>query len=90
MESHSLKETSRVFRVGKNAIIEWIKKYRETGDLSNKHLNRRFKKIDPEKLKAHKGKPVFGKISGRKFKRTSIVATKLGKILVSPMQSLQK
>lgn len=35
---------------------------------------------------ALKGKLVFGKIPGRKFKRTSIVAEKLGKTLVAPMQ----
>lgn len=35
---------------------------------------------------APKGKLVVGKISGRKFKRTSIVAAKLGKMLVAPMQ----
>ena len=47
---HTLKETSEVFGTSINAISQWVKKYKETGDLSNKPLNRGFKKIDPEKL----------------------------------------
>ncbi len=50
MSGYTLKETSEVFEVGINTISQWVKKYKETGDLSNKPLNRRFKKIDPEKL----------------------------------------
>lgn len=55
LEGHALKETSSVFRVGQSTIMKWVKKYQETGDLSNKPLNRSFKKIDPEKLKAYIG-----------------------------------
>ena len=33
--------------------MEWEKQYKKTGDLSNKPLKRRFRKIDPEKLKAY-------------------------------------
>lgn len=47
---HTLKETKEVFGVGINTISQWVKKYEETGDLSNKPIKRRFKKIDPEKL----------------------------------------
>ena len=47
---HTLKETSEVFGTSINAISQWVKKYRETGDLSDKPLNRGFKKIDPKKL----------------------------------------
>ena len=50
---HTLKETSEIFGVGKSTISEWTKKYKETGDLSNKPLNRSFKKIDPEKLREY-------------------------------------
>ncbi len=47
---HTLKETSEVFGAGINTISQWVKKYEETGDLSNKEVNRGFRKIDPEKL----------------------------------------
>ena len=50
MSGHTLKETKEVFGTGINTISQWVKKYKETGDLSNKPLNRGFKKIDPEKL----------------------------------------
>ena len=39
--------------IGKSTLNQWLKKYRETGDLSNKPLNRGYKKIDPEKLKKY-------------------------------------
>ena len=47
---HTLKETSEIFVAGINTISHWVKKYKETGDLSNKLLKRGFKKIDPKKL----------------------------------------
>lgn len=47
---HTLKETSEIFGAGINTISQWVKKYKETGGLSNKPLKRGFKKIDPEKL----------------------------------------
>ena len=53
MEGHTLIETAKVFGVGKRSVSRWEKQYAETGDLSNKPLNRGFKKIDPEKLKAY-------------------------------------
>ena len=53
MEGHTLIETAKVFGVGKTSVSRWEKQYAETGDLSNKPLNRGFKKIDPEKLKAY-------------------------------------
>ena len=53
LAGHTLKETSEIFGVGKSTISEWTKKYKETGDLSNKPLNRGFKKIDPEKLREY-------------------------------------
>lgn len=36
--------------------------------------------------RAPKGLPVYGKISGRKYKRTSIVAGQCGKRIVAPLQ----
>lgn len=50
---HSLKETAETFQVSVSAISKWKKKKKETGNLNNKPLNRTFKKIDPEKLKAY-------------------------------------
>lgn len=52
-EGHTLKETGKVFKVGKTTVSNWVKKKKETGDLHNKPLKRGFKKIDPEKLKAY-------------------------------------
>ena len=50
LSNNTLEETAEVFGVSKSAVSSWVKKYKETGDLSNKPLNRGFKKIDPEKL----------------------------------------
>lgn len=50
---HTIEETAEVFQVGKSTISEWKKKKKETGNLNKKPLNRTFKKIDPEKLKAY-------------------------------------
>ncbi len=35
---------------------------------------------------SQKGKPLFGVVSGKKFKRTGIVAAKMGKSIIAPMQ----
>ena len=53
LSGHTLEETSKIFGAGKSTICGWTKKYKETGDLTNKPLNRSFKKIDPEKLKQY-------------------------------------
>ena len=53
LSGHTIKETCEVFGVGNYAVSKWVKQYKETGDLSNKPLNRGCKKIDPEKLKAY-------------------------------------
>ena len=52
-EGHTYDETAKVFGIVKSTVHRWVKQYEETGDLSNKPLNRSFKKIDPEKLKAY-------------------------------------
>lgn len=53
LSGHTLNETAQIFGVSKSAVSEWVRKYQETGDLSNKPLNRTFKKIDPDKLKEY-------------------------------------
>ena len=50
---HTLKETSKVFKVSISAIEEWEKKLKERGNLENKALNRPHKKINPEMLRAY-------------------------------------
>lgn len=42
--------------------------------------------IHREYCRAKRGTKVIGKISGKKFKRTSIVAAKMGKKIVAPLQ----
>ena len=49
-KGHTYVETASAFGVGTSTIGAWVKKYRETGSLKNKPLNRGFKKIDPVKL----------------------------------------
>ena len=49
-EKHSLKETCEAFEISTTALNNWVKRYKETGSLANKALNRKHKKIDPEKL----------------------------------------
>jgi transposase len=36
--------------------------------------------------RSERGKPIFGRISGQKFKRTGIVAAKMGKSIIEPLQ----
>lgn len=50
---HTYLETGEVFKVSASAVYTWVHKYQDTGDLSNKPLNRTFKKIDPEKLRIY-------------------------------------
>ncbi len=52
-KGHTYEETGKVFQVAGSTVYIWVKKKRETGDLHNKPLNRGFKKIDPEKLRAY-------------------------------------
>jgi len=52
-EGHTLEEAHKVFKVGITTIKEWKKLQAETGGLLKRELNRGFKKIDPEKLKAY-------------------------------------
>ena len=47
---HTLKETSEVFNVSPCSVSKWGKKFKETGNLNNKPLNRPAKKIEKQKL----------------------------------------
>ena len=53
LDGHTYAETAKIFRVSVFAVHAWVQKYQETGDLSDKPLNRGFKKIDPEKLRTY-------------------------------------
>ena len=53
LEGHTLEETAKVFGVGKTAVNNWVKKYKVTGDLSDKELHRKPKKLPPEELLAY-------------------------------------
>ena len=46
-------ETGKIFGVDGSRVQRWVQQYEETGDLSDKPLNRGFKKIDPETLRAY-------------------------------------
>ena len=50
---HTFAQTGQIFGVGTTTVRSWVVQYEETGDLSNKPLNRGFKKIDPEKLRTY-------------------------------------
>ena len=45
-------EVRRMFKLGQNTINQWEKLRSETGSLENRALDRSFRKIDPEKLRA--------------------------------------
>jgi len=51
-KGHSQEETRKLFGIGRNTIRSWKKLEEETGNLSKRELNRSWRKIDPEKLKA--------------------------------------
>jgi transposase len=51
-EKHTIKETVEAFGISRHALTSWQTRYYETGNLANKPLNRTWRKIDPEKLRA--------------------------------------
>lgn len=53
ISGHTLKETHEVFKVARSTIQKWERQYKETGNVEKKKLNRSFRKIDPDKLKAY-------------------------------------
>jgi len=51
-EGNSYRKTSEIFGISPNTLNRWVKRYRKTGQLENAPVKkRRFRKIDPEKLK---------------------------------------
>ena len=49
----SFAQTGKIFDVGATTVRSWVEQYEATGDLSNKPLNRKPRKIDPETLRAY-------------------------------------
>ena len=52
-EGHTIEETAQTFKIGITTLKNWIKRYEENGNLENKPLVRKHKKIDPVKLEAY-------------------------------------
>jgi transposase len=52
-KGYSQRVAAEVFGLSTSTVSEWAKKYKETGEVKNKPLNRTFKKVDPEKLEAY-------------------------------------
>jgi len=46
-------EVGKMFGLGENTIRAWRKLRKETGGLENRELERKHKKIDPEKLREY-------------------------------------
>jgi transposase len=46
-------EVRKMFNLGVNTITQWKKLREETGSLENRGLERKHKKIDPEKLREY-------------------------------------
>jgi transposase len=53
MEGHTIEETVKTFKICASSLREWTKKYKETGEIKNKVLTRKHKKIDPAELEAY-------------------------------------
>ena len=51
--THSIRKTAEIFGVSVSAIQDWEKIQQETGKLDKKPLERKWRKIDPEKLRAY-------------------------------------
>jgi transposase len=51
--THSIRKTAETFKVSKGAIQNWEKLQRETGKLDRKPLERKWRKIDPDKLRGY-------------------------------------
>ena len=46
-------ETGKIFNVSESSVQRWATQYEATGNVSDKPLNRNFKKIDPTKLRTY-------------------------------------
>ena len=51
-EGYTQEEIRKMFRLGANTITQWKRLKESTGSLSKKPPGRKWRKIDPEKLKA--------------------------------------
>ena len=51
-EGKSQAEVRRLFKLGENTISQWLKLREETVSLANRPLERTWRKIDPERLRA--------------------------------------
>ena len=49
----TLAETGKIFGVSATSIERWVNRYKATGSVANKPLNRSFKKIDPVVLRTY-------------------------------------
>jgi len=52
-KGHTIEEAHKVFEVGTTTIKEWKRLKKETGKLENRPLNRKNRKICPERLIAY-------------------------------------
>jgi len=52
-KGRSIREASEVFSISTSTIMSWRKLRRETGQLEKRPLERKRKKIDPDKLLAY-------------------------------------
>ena len=52
-EGHTLSQTSAIFQISITTIRKWEKQLKEEGNLKRHTIPRRFKKIEPEKLRAY-------------------------------------
>ena len=53
LAGNTIRETSKIFGVGSTTISNWIRKYRRSGDIANKKLERKAKKLPEEELKKY-------------------------------------
>jgi len=52
-EGHTLEETTKVFNISISTLRTWETKYKATGEIKNKPLQRPHKKIDPQVLEVY-------------------------------------
>lgn len=52
-EGHTLEETHKIFKVSISTIRKWEKQWKEKGTLSPAPVVRKYKKIEPERLKTY-------------------------------------
>lgn len=49
----TLAENGKIFGVSATSVERWVDRYEATGSVTDKPLNRGFKKIDPDRLRAY-------------------------------------